>query len=129
MDVRPIRTEEDYEWALDQVSRYFEDEPKPGSRDGDRFEVLLTLLEAYEDKHYPVPEVDPVEMLKYLMELRGRTQADLARLIGSRSRASEVLGGKRPLTLDAISKLHSEWGIPPDLLLPKPGAARPSRAA
>ncbi|MBX3576961.1 MAG: helix-turn-helix domain-containing protein [Rhizobiaceae bacterium] len=120
MDVRPIRTEQDYDWALAEISRYFENEPRVGTPDGDRFEVLLTLLAAYEDKHYPMPEVDALQMLRYVMELRGKTQADLSRVIGSRSRASEVLAGKRALTLDTIARLHHEWGIPSDLLLPRP---------
>ncbi len=117
MDVRPIRNEDDYDWALREVSRYFENQPAKGSPDGDRFEVLLALIGVYEDSHYPMPVVDPIDMLKYQMELKGRLQSDLATVLGSRARASEVLNRKRPLTLDMIAKLRSEWGISADLLI------------
>lgn len=117
MDVRPIRNDEDYDWALGEVSRYFENQPAKGSPDGDRFEVLLALIGVYEDNHYPMPIVDPIDMLRYQMELKGRLQSDLAAVLGSRARASEVLNRKRPLTLDMIAKLRSEWGISADLLI------------
>jgi HTH-type transcriptional regulator/antitoxin HigA len=117
MDIRPIHNEEDYTWALNEVSGYFENPPAKGSPDGDRFEVLLTLIGAYEDKHYPMPVVDPIDMLKYQMELKGRSQSDLAAVLGSRARASEVLNRKRPLTLDMIAKLRKEWNISADLLI------------
>lgn len=118
MDVRPIRTEADYDWALEQVSRYFAHPPVKGSAEGDRFEVLLALLGAYEDEQYPIPVVDPVDMLRYQMELKGRSQTDLATVLGSRARASEVLNRKRPLSLEMIARLRKEWGISADLLIP-----------
>jgi len=123
MNVKPIRDEDDYDWALQEVSRYFDDPPAKRSPEGDRFEVLLALVGVYEDQHYPIPVVDPIDMLKYQMELKGRSQSDLATVLGSRARASEVLNRKRPLTLDMIARLRREWGISADLLLPEPGRA------
>jgi len=117
MDVRPVRNEADYDWALQEVSGYFENPPAKGSPEGDRFEVLLALIGLYEDEHYPMPTVDPIEMLKYQMELKGRSQSDLAIVLGSRARASEVLNRKRPLTLEMIARLRKEWGISADLLI------------
>ena len=125
MDVRPIRTEADYDWALAEVTRYFESEPARGSPDGDRFEVLLTLLEVYENRLFSIEAPDPAEAIAYWMELRGKSQADLAELLGSRSRASEILARKRSLSLDMISRLHEAWGVPVEFLLP----ARKDRAA
>jgi HTH-type transcriptional regulator/antitoxin HigA len=117
MDVRPIRNEADYDWALQEVAGYFEAPPVKGSPEGDRFEVLLALVGRYEDDHYPMPTVDPIDMLKYQMELKGRSQSDLAILLGSRARASEILNRKRPLTLEMIARIRKEWGISADLLI------------
>lgn len=117
MDIRPIRTEADYEWALAEISPYFDNQPEIGSPEGDRFDILADLIETYENKHYPIPELDPVEFLRGHMENTDRTQADLARLFGSAPRASEVLNRKRALTVDMIHKLSSEWGISADFLV------------
>jgi len=116
-DIRPIKTEKDYDWALAEVASYFQMQPQPGSADGDRFDVLSTLIEAYENKHYPIQESDPVAAIKSHMELMGFDQSDLAELLGSRSRASEILGRKRTLTLDMISKLSRDWHMPADVLI------------
>lgn len=116
-DIRPIRTEDDYDWALAEVASYFEKQPQPGSADGDRFDVLSTLIEAYENKHYPIQESDPVAAIKSHMDLMGFDQSDLAELLGSRSRASEILSRKRTLTLDMISKLSRDWHMPADILI------------
>jgi len=132
MDIRPIRTEQDYDWALAEIAKYFEREPKPGTTAADRFDVLAALIAAYEAKHWPVePSSDPIEAIRFRMDQRGYTQADLSRLFGSRSRASEVLSGSRPLTIDMIEKLYREWGIPVEALLasgdpPTRRARRPS---
>jgi HTH-type transcriptional regulator/antitoxin HigA len=123
MNIRPIKTEADYDWALKEVERYFEKEPKRGSPEADRFDVLATLIDAYEAKHWPIEAPDAVEAIRFRMEQSGLGQADLARLIGSRSRASEILTRKRPLTLEQAWKLHREWHIPAEALL-KPVAAR-----
>lgn len=116
-DIRPIRTEADYEWALDEVARYFDKEPKKGTPQGDRFEVLLGLIEAYEAKHWAISAPDPVEAIKAQMEQTGRTQADLAALIGSRPRASEILKRQRALTMPMIRKLSADWKIPAEVLI------------
>ena len=117
MDIRPIKTEEDYNWALAEVEAYFDDEPDVGSEAGNRFEILVTLIAAYEDQHYKIEAPEPVEMLKAHMAMTDRKQADLAKLLGSASRASEVLNRKRALTVDMIHRLHHEWGIPSDCLI------------
>lgn len=117
MDIRPIKTDADYEWALAEVTRYFEQQPEPGSTEGDRFDVLSDLIAAYEERHFPLPDVDPVEALRAFLEATGRTQQDLAALFGSAPRASEVLRRKRALTVDMIGKLSKEWGMPADVLV------------
>lgn len=116
-DIRPIRTEADYEWALGEVTHYFEKEPKRGTLQGDRFEVLLGLIEAYETKHWAISAPDPVEAIKAQMMQTGRTQADLAALIGSRPRASEILNRQRALTMPMIRKLSADWKIPAEVLI------------
>lgn len=117
MDIRPIRTKADYEWALAEISPYFDNQPEPGTPEGDRFDVLADLIEAYEDRHHPIPDVEPIDLLKAHMAATDRSQADLAALFGSRPRASEVLNRKRALTVDMIHKLSSEWHIPADCLV------------
>ncbi|MDO9127835.1 MAG: XRE family transcriptional regulator [Parvibaculum sp.] len=112
-----MRSDKDYEWALGEVARYFEDEPKRGTPQGDRFEVLLGLIEAYEAKHWAISAPDPVEAIKAQMEQTGRTQADLAALVGSRPRASEILKRQRGLTMSMIRKLSAEWRIPAEVLI------------
>jgi len=109
MNVRALHNQTDYEWALMEVARYFENEPALGSKDGDRFEVLTTLIKAYEDQNFPVP--DAIEVLQFAIESMGKSQADLARIIG-RSRASEVLNRRRPMTLDMIRNISAAWKLP-----------------
>lgn len=121
MDIRQIRTEADYDWALGEVERYFVDEPVPGSAEAERFDVLTTLIEAYEEKHWAIDAPDAVTMLQDFMARRDLSQADLARLFGSRSRASEILNRKRALTLEQARKLHEEWRIPAEALLQPAG--------
>lgn len=111
MDVRPLRNEQDYDWAIGEVSRYFEVEPAPGTPDGDRFEVLSSLIRQYEDNHFATTHGDPVDVLHFAIESMGRSQAELAALIG-RNRASEILNRIRPLTLDMIRTISKEWSIP-----------------
>ena len=82
MNVRPIKTEADYDWALKEIARYFDVQPKAGTTEGARFDVLATLIEAYEDKHWPIDPPDPVDAIQYRMEQAGLVQADLARLLG-----------------------------------------------
>ncbi|HEX4080875.1 MAG TPA: helix-turn-helix domain-containing protein [Rhizomicrobium sp.] len=117
MDVRAIRNEADYDWALKEIEQYFEHEPRRSTKQAARFDVLAALIEAYEARHWPIEASDPVEAIRYRMSQAGFSQADLARLVGSRSRASEILNRKRPLTMEQAWKLHREWRIPADALL------------
>jgi HTH-type transcriptional regulator/antitoxin HigA len=117
MDIRPLHSETEYDAALSHIERYFEVEPKPGSVDADRFDLLALVIADYEAKHWPIDPPDPVEAIKYRMEQAGYRQRDLATLLGSRSRASEVLSRKRPLTLQMAWKLNREWGIPAEALI------------
>ncbi|NLG99515.1 MAG: transcriptional regulator [Chloroflexi bacterium] len=115
MEIKPIRTEADYEAALAEVERLWGAEP--GTPDGDRFEVLFTLVEAYEEKQYPILPPDPVEAIKYYMDSRGLDRRDLEQYIGPSGRVSEVLSRKRPLTLAMIRKLNAGLGIPAEILI------------
>jgi HTH-type transcriptional regulator / antitoxin HigA len=115
--IRPVRNEADYDRALQEIEPYFLHEPRRGTPQADRFDVLAALIEVYEAKHWPIDPPDPVEAIRYRMEISGLSQADLAQLIGSRSRASEILRRKRPLTMDQAWKLHRDWNIPADVLL------------
>ena len=117
MNVRPVRNETDYDWALAEIEPYFDREPAFGSPAADRFDVLAALIEAYERRHWSIEPPDPVDAIRYCMEQRGYTQADLASLLGSRSRASEILKRKRSLSLTMARRLHDEWGIPAESLL------------
>ena len=117
MDIRPLNTEADYDWALAEVEHYFDEEPAPGTPEAARFDVLSALIENYEAKHWPIEAADPVEAIRFRMEQAGYGQADLARVIGSRSRASELLSRKRGLTMEQAFKLHREWNIPAEVLL------------
>ena len=117
MNIRPIRNERDYDWALAEITRYFNRPPKRGTPQADRFDVLAELIEAYEAKHWAIGAADPVDAIIYSMDINGRTQGDLAALFGSKSRASEILGRKRPLTLGMIQKLNRDWGLPAELLI------------
>lgn len=117
MEVRPIRTESDYDAALKEIDHYFESEPELGSPEADRFDILATLIGAYEQEHWPIEPPDAVSAIREVMALRNYTQSDLASLLGSRSRASELLSRRRPLTMDQAKKLHREWRIPAESLL------------
>ncbi|WP_164729863.1 helix-turn-helix domain-containing protein [Rhodomicrobium lacus] len=117
MDIRPIRTAEDHAWALAEIARYFEDQPAPGTPEADRFDVLADLIDAYEARHFPIEAVEPIDLLRTHMEVTGKTQTDLAALLGSRARASEVLNRRRALTVDMIHKISTGWGIPADCLV------------
>lgn len=125
MKIRPIHNDEDYKAVIREVSNFFDHEPEPGSTEGDRFEVLLTLVEAYEAKHYPIDLPDPVEAIKFRMEQSGLTPKDLVPMIGRQNRVYEVLNRKRSLTLTMIRKLHDELGIPAESLI-RPTIVLPS---
>jgi HTH-type transcriptional regulator / antitoxin HigA len=127
--IRPLRSESDYDAALDEIERYFESEPKPGTPEGDRFDLLALVIEDYERKHWPIDPPDAVDAIRYRMETGQHTQADLGRLLGSRQRASDVLMRKRPLTMKMAWRLHREWGIPAEALIAPPQAGRRKSAA
>jgi HTH-type transcriptional regulator/antitoxin HigA len=114
MDIKPIKTEADYEAALKEIEGLFDAEP--GTPEGDRLKILATLVEAYEDEHYDIPAPDPIEAILYYMESRRLTRADLEPYIGSRARVSEILNRKRPLTLAMIQRLN-QLGIPAEALI------------
>jgi len=111
-DIRLIKTEADYEWAMGEIDAYFEDEPMLGSPDGHRFEVLLDLVGRYEREAFPIREADPVEILHFAIQDMGRSQKELSEILNSRSHASEVLKRKRPLTLEMIRKISEAWRLP-----------------
>lgn len=120
MEIRPIHTKADYKAALREVSTYFDNQPEPGTPGGNRFEVLLTLVEAYESRHFPIDLPDPVEAIKFRMEQAGLTPKDLVPAIGRLNRVYEVLSRKRPLTLKMIWRLHEKFGIPAESLIRPP---------
>ncbi len=126
--VRPLRSEVDYGRALAEIARYFEKEPKPGTPEADRFDLLALLIEDYENKHWPIEPPDPIAAIRWRMDTSGYTQADLGRLIGSRQRASDVLSRKRRLTMGMAWKLHRQWGIPAEVLI-RPQSRSRRRAA
>ena len=118
MEIKPIRSEDDYQSALKEIEMLME--TQPGTPEGDRMEVLVTLVEAYEARHFPIPEPDdPVEVLEYYMESRGLSRSDLIVYLGSKERVSEVLNRKRGLSLEMIRRLHKGLGIPADLIMGK----------
>jgi HTH-type transcriptional regulator/antitoxin HigA len=118
-DVKPIRSNADYEAALKEIERLWG--ARPGSRDGDRLDVLATLIDAYEDEHFPLDPPDPIEAIKFRMEQQNLTRRDLEEIIGSRTRIAEVLNRKRGLSIGMIRRLHEHLGISADVLI------RPSR--
>ena len=115
MEIKPIRTKKDYEAALKEIERLFV--AAPGTREGDRLEVLATLVEAYEEKHHPIAPPNPIDAIRYYMESRGLTRGDMEQYIGSRARVSEVLNRKRALTMEMIRNLHNGLGIPAEVLI------------
>jgi HTH-type transcriptional regulator / antitoxin HigA len=118
MDIRPIRTDEDHRAALVEIEKLW-DAPM-GTLEGDKLDILVTLVEKYEERRWPLNSrrrFDPVDVLHYALDELGHTQSELARIIGSRARASEVLSRRRPLTLTMIQKISAGWKIPADLLV------------
>jgi HTH-type transcriptional regulator/antitoxin HigA len=115
--VHTISTEEEYEAALRAIRPYFDAEPDEGTPEAANFEALALLIGHYEDHRYPVPAADPVDVLRLSMEANGHSQSDLAEILGSRSRASEILNRKRQLTLEQVRRLAKEWRIPAGALV------------
>ena len=120
MNIKPIHNEDDYKATLEAIEMLMMAEP--GTPDGERLDVLVTLVEAWEREHYPMDFPDPVEAIKFEMERRGLTPVDLVPMIGQRNRVYEILGRKRSLTLNMIRKLHTGLGIPAESLLKPPRA-------
>ena len=121
MDIRPIRTDEDHRAALKEIEALWgADEGTPA---GDRLDVLATLVEAYEERRWPVDELDPVEAIEAAMAHDGRSRSDLAKLVGQ-SRATEILQRKRPLTLPMIRKIAAAWKVPERVLVRNYALAR-----
>lgn len=118
-ELKPIRTEADYDAALAEVERLWG--AKSGTPDGDRLDVLATLIEVYEAKHHPMDPPDPIEAIRFRMEQRGLTRKDLEPMIGPRNRVADVLNRKRGLSIEMIRQLHDHLGISAEVLI------RPSR--
>ena len=115
MRIKPIKTKKDYQLALARLEHIFD--AMPGTSEGDELEVLGILIDNYERNHFPIDLPDPIEAIKFRMEQMSFTQNDLAKVIGLKSRASEILNGKRKLTLEMIRQLHQSLGIPTDVLI------------
>ncbi|HEX3885285.1 MAG TPA: helix-turn-helix domain-containing protein [Stellaceae bacterium] len=116
-ELRPIHCEADYDAALAEIDTYFANEPKRGSPEGDRFEILLALVGAYEKVHWRIEPPSAIDAIREVMALKGYTQKDLGELLGSPSRASELLSLKRPLNMEQAYKLHEAWQVPAECLL------------
>lgn len=122
MEIKPIRNDNDHAAALREIERLWGAALE--TDDGDKLDILVALVERYEDRRWPyTDDSDPIDLLQYAIDELGHSQAELAELLGSRSRASELLNRRRPLTVDMIYKISEAWKIPADLLV------RPSRVA
>ena len=120
MNIKPIKTEADYRAALKEIESLMT--AAPDTPEGERLDVMVTLVEAYEAKHFPMDLPDPVEAIKFEMERRGLTVKDLEPMIGKSNRVYEILNHKRSLTLNMIGKLHKGLGIPAESLIKPPQA-------
>jgi HTH-type transcriptional regulator/antitoxin HigA len=115
MKLKPIKTEKDYEAAMERLEDIFD--ANPGTKEGDELDILTMLIEKYEDEHYPIGPPDPIEAIKFRMEQMGYKQKDLEEIIGYKGRVSEILNKKRKLTLEMIRKLHEALHISTDVLV------------
>jgi HTH-type transcriptional regulator/antitoxin HigA len=115
MKLKPIKTEQDYQQALERLEKIFD--AKPGTPKGDELEVLSILIEKYEEEEFPIDLPDPIEAIKFRMEQLGLKQKDLASVIGLKSRSSEILNRKRKLSLNLIRKISLKLQIPTDVLI------------
>jgi HTH-type transcriptional regulator/antitoxin HigA len=126
--IGPLRSESDYEAAVDEIGGYFDRQPKPGTSEVDRFDLLAVPIEDIERKAWPIDPPDPVDAIRFTKEMSDRCLADLGRLLGSRQRASEILAVKRLMTMGMAWRLNREWGIPAEALI-KPGRKARIRTA
>lgn len=115
MNIKPIKTKKDYEAALKKIEMLFDS--KPNTTNGDLLEVLVTLVEAYEKKNFNILPPDPIEAIKFRMEQLGLKQSDIAKVVGGKNRASEILNRKRELTVKMMRDLHIKFNIPAESLL------------
>ncbi|MFO7671773.1 MAG: transcriptional regulator [Bacteroidales bacterium] len=115
MDIRPIKTEQDYDSAIRRIEELWG--AKRDTTEGDEFDLLVTLVESFEIKHYPIAPPDPIDAIKFRMEQMGMTKADMVQYLGSQSRVSEILSRKRGLTLSMIKSLYKGLKIPAEILL------------
>lgn len=120
MDIKPIHSEQDYRAALREVASLVDQDPAPGTPEGDRLDVLATLVQAWEAQHFPVGLPDPVEAIKFRIEQGGLTVRDLEPLIGRPNRVYEVLARRRPLSMKMVRQLHYRLGIPAEALIGPP---------
>ena len=121
MEIRPVRTKADYKAALEEISTLMDSDPAPGTPEGDRLDILATLVQAYEARHVPITAPDPVEAIKFRMDQGGLSVKDLEPMIGNSNRVYEILNRKRPLTLAMIRRLHQGLGIPAEVLIAEAG--------
>jgi HTH-type transcriptional regulator / antitoxin HigA len=122
MDIRPIRTAADHSAALEEIAALMASDPELGTPEGDKLDVLATLVQAYEGAHFPIEAADPVEAIKFRMDQQGLTVHDLVPMIGRLNRVYEVLARRRPLTMPMVWRLHRELGIPAESLIRPPKA-------
>lgn len=115
MDIKPIKTEQDYNSAISRIEELWG--ARKDTPEGDELDLLVTLVESYEMKHYPIPPPDPIEAIKFRMEQMGMTKADMVKYLGSQSRVSEILNRKRKLTLRMVKSLYKGLKIPAEILL------------
>ena len=115
MNLKPIKTKKDYQQALDRLEIIFD--AKRGTKEGDELEILGILIDQHENENFPIELPDPIEAIKFRMEQMGYSQNDLAKVVGLKSRASEILSKKRKLSLEMIRQLHEKLNIPTDVLI------------
>jgi HTH-type transcriptional regulator/antitoxin HigA len=115
MNIKPIKSDKDYTEALARLEMLFD--AKKETPEGDELEILGILIDQYEHEHFPIDLPDPIEAIKFRMEQAGYKQSDLAKVVGLKSRASEILNRKRKLSLEMIRQLHENWNIPTDILI------------
>lgn len=115
MDIKPIKTKKDYKATLERIEELWG--AKDNTAEGDEFEILFTLVEAYEDKHYPIPPPHPLESIRFRMEQGQVDDKELTKILGGRSRKSEILSGRRKLSLNMIRALHEKLKIPAEILI------------
>lgn len=127
MEIKPIRNDADHKEALREIEKLWG--AKEGSADGDRLDVLTTLVEAYEDKHFPMGQPDPIEAIRFRLEQQGLDHRALVGVIGGRSRVYEVMNGKRALSLAMIRRLHARSGIAAEVLIKPAHSRRPRKVA